>query len=753
MATPECGAPCALDCIVHKNMSDQELKEFVAAFGVAAPADNGAGAGGGAAAKPDVPLATPGAAGGKPVDDDHDSDGTVEQKQKRRKLRGTVPDDEAVREALRRRQRWVTWQADKAGVARWIDTGSVVVEKGAAPRSRLDLYVTLGEVQCTFCGGSFSVGASTGNLNQHATSQKHKEAERKIEAGTTRGGGIQSFMMPRPRAISAAVAAQRDKIAQEVRALGHAVLVGAGTNPNQIVEILGPKSLVAAAEKALSATTYRIGSSGGTVNTDLKAAEGIVNSQICKVLKGQFMAIAQDGSSFRRDKVIAIVALCASAGSPFLLDLIFPADIWDFSDDPVYNFDNAAADIMQAVENFGIDANNITGFMADNASQMDAIAGALHLARLKCGVHAIHLTALALKKLEGFDLVQDFGALIYQGGGTTKAMELEALGLPPRVYLMHANRFGSAIKAAVAMDKDFVALKTWALGSDLLADEAAGGGDEAAELIRRTRAERVLSAFREKTARVPLAIAIELFGTLPDLVETLSGEFDSVPPTCIRDINRLRAVFAAVEADPSCVVGPALAKCGVKVTKAEAKALADNVLEVVQIALQKFDHHMPPILRVLEYRFRYSPRAYPQLLPAVGLDRKQFIGCLETDYGPTIVYQYNEYYEEMKAKHDADAALAGDARICRSINSIKYWKDKETSWPQLSKVAMWHLNFPTSNIACERSFGQARVTEALWTRSAMTHDTVKREVKFKYNLALMQDMLANKIKELNAFVA
>jgi hypothetical protein len=106
--------------------------------------------------------------------------------------------------------------------------------------------------------------------------------------------------------------------------------------------------------------------------------------------------------------------------------------------------------------------------------------------------------------------------------------------------------------------------------------------------------------------------------------------------------------------------------------------------------IAKYDKHMPEILRTLEYRLRYTPRAPPQGLPDLhdGMDRQQFLGCLSTDYGPAILSQYDEYVDDMTKRHAADAKLPEADRVCPTMSSVEYWQGKAAAWPLLHKVAM-----------------------------------------------------------------
>ena len=60
-------------------------------------------------------------------------------------------------------------------------------------------------------------------------------------------------------------------------------------------------------------------------------------------------------------------------------------------------------------------------------------------------------------------------------------------------------------------------------------------------------------------------------------------------------------------------------------------------------------------------------------------------------------------------------------------------------------MAKWHLNFPTGNISAERGCADLRGIEATWQRSTMSHDSIRREVKFVYNRAVLVRMVEREL--------
>ena len=155
-------------------------------------------------------------------------------------------------------------------------------------------------------------------------------------------------------------------------------------------------------------------------------------------------------------------------------------------------------------------------------------------------------------------------------------------------------------------------------------------------------------------------------------------------------------------------------------------------------ALQRHRAHAQAPLHVLATE--------PAAAAAVGHSTwKEFLGCLPENDGPNIRGQYIAYYEFVQKMHTDDAGKPEELRLCPRINTVKFWEEKMKSWPALANLAFWHLNFPTSNIACERVGAIMRGIEAVWTRSGQNHETTERELKVKCNLAFVESMLREKI--------
>ena len=146
----------------------------------------------------------------------------------------------------------------------------------------------------------------------------------------------------------------------------------------------------------------------------------------------------------------------------------------------------------------------------------------------------------------------------------------------------------------------------------------------------------------------------------------------------------------------------------------------------------------------------YNPRLLPTSAPPPLSDWKSFLGCLDKDNGAQIRVQYQEYYEEQKQLHEEDRLLAPDERKLPKIDTVSYWEENRERWPLLAKVALWHMNFPTSNIPCERVGAILRMVESDWSRNRMAHDTVRREVKFKVNRWVLEDALQRTLQQLSA---
>jgi len=668
----------------------------------------------------------------------------------------------------------------------WIvKKGTLSRVKGTVAVTYHEHYLKTGEIFCVICEDPkpIKVGSSTGNISQHEQSKAHKQAS------TAHGAPGGSNPFERAAAGSKKVLTPEQLEAREesqlrLRALLHALMVGTGTNPAQLVKQHHSTGLISQASAALRGTSHAAGSSEATVSRDCSKAEELLDKEVAGLLKGEFYSMGADGTNIRRNKCQIILLNCARIGEPLVVDLVFPADAEGFSDNPVYDFTKAAPDVEKAMAKIGAEKSMCVGFEADNTGCQDALARALNLQRLKCGAHATNLAALGLKRLKLFKpLVKDLSKLIHLGGGFKRSLELEELGLQPREMLVHDGRFGTNVKASEYDRQNVDKIQQWVLTSELNAPPkkkapaaavgagaGAGAGGAAweeeeeneremalfddddgdsKEVLASKLVERVKLAWNDKMAPVVLELVHIIYEDLNPLITLLSAEGDHVAPDALEKINRLRRHMRIIVEDPVSTLDSALAKHRVKLSLAEHKAWVANVKEVAEVASQKLEKHMVPYTAMLEHRFRYMPRREPEPLPADMSLRKAFLGCLMEDFGPKIVGEYEAYVADITAQRAADAHLPHEARKSLQLNSYEYWDKKKLDWPTLSKVAKWHLNFPTSNISAERGCANLRGIEAMWQRATMAHDTIRREVKFVFNSSVLVRMVERELAYLN----
>jgi len=274
------------------------------------------------------------------------------------------------------------------------------------------------------------------------------------------------------------------------------------------------------------------------------------------------------------------------------------------------------------------------------------------ISQIKCGVHIFNLVALALNHLKNFKyLVAGLGKLIYQGGGTKRAMEIEALGLSPRSMLTHDGRFGTHVETGNYVLTNFDKIRTWVTTSSLnvkppqtkvkgAKGAAAGGGagagavaDEGAveedededeedilpddeeleskEVAAAKHVERVVRAWSSPFAVVTLEISRDFFGNLNAILTQLSGEGDNVPPDVLVTISAYQRRLKIVQGDPGSIVRPALSKHNLRMPQRDFEEVSASVKAMADLALEKLDKHLPPYVTLLKHRFIYTPRQMP----------------------------------------------------------------------------------------------------------------------------------------------
>lgn len=644
----------------------------------------------------------------------------------------------------------------------WIrDSGYLAAPKGAVQKSYEDVWVNEGILHCKACVTSINVGSNTGNIGKHATTTSHKT---KVQEKTGGGNqiGMNHYTVPAPakgRKLSPQETLEKAECIHNLRVVTHALALSYGVNPTEMEVVLGPHCLLKDATKSLEAESTDIATSESVISKDFEKAEELLDNAIKKLLGTDPIAVGVDGTSMRHKK-IQIVVLHTLRCKPLLVDVIFPEDEEDFALRPVYDWDRAAPHVLSSLERFGVEKsefqNRVTCLVADNTASQPRLARALGIAHGKCGAHAVHLSALGLCLLHDFrDLVIGLGSLVNLGGGFKRKVSLEAANLQPRSIQTYAGRFGSSVTTAKYDLDNFARLKEWVQknlhantqdeidedvdNDDILEDD---DGDTVQVKISKT-STRVLKAWTKKTAVVTLKIVDLMFKDLPVLVKDLSGEGDSVPTDILNRLTMFEKSFAEAKNNPDLVSLPALKLYNVLLTPVELAAMNKNIQEVAQEALEKLQKHMPPYKNLLTHRFRYSPRKKPEPLPKDTKFYKPFIGCVDANMTVGMVTEYKAYVEEVTNLHDNNES--------DTVDTYKFWNSKREIWPNLTPVALYHLTFPVGNISAERGCGQLRHIESNWTRSQQSHDTIRREAKFKYNKFVLEDLVKGLQKQLTKY--
>jgi hypothetical protein len=193
--------------------------------------------------------------------------------------------------------------------------------------------------------------------------------------------------------------------------------------------------------------------------------------------------------------------------------------------------------------------------MGDNVNFNVALARILGLPQARCLAHSLSLTAKhAVGKLPDLKIGVTVAGGIMKAGGSSKRMgQWRTLGLNPNRGITYANRFASAVSNAIYRLDNFDAIKTWSL--QLAAEEADDDAEDdddddvvegAAALEDRVdqgqpatskRIESIKNFYWRQEAKAVLACCKGLLGAVPDLVEVVSGENDSVPADLLERLN------------------------------------------------------------------------------------------------------------------------------------------------------------------------------------------------------------------------
>lgn len=579
-------------------------------------------------------------------------------------------------------------------------------------------------------------------IRRHARKVQERSDTRKnsiLRAFSLAGGGA-----------NVGIPSANKEILYKARALLFATLVSKGVNPNIQDEIFNPGSgstvfrVISTLRKRMNAVLTR-----GTNEQDSKLAYDTLKNFITSKVKDEYGSIVTDGASFRRTKVVAVMFSTQALPQPVLLRLVFPAK--EYADDndecpAVYDATRAASDIADALSEYGIQSKNVASLVGDNVEFNDALARTLHVNRAKCLPHALNLVIKhGVKQIPyAVDLIQRAGSIIYHGGTTKRADELKSLGLNPRQMQMYPNRFGSAVSCASYRFANFDQVKKWQTTSTNLPvddfDYEQEEGED--EVSPGTAAMKAKAAYLRETAKLTLCIVVHLYDEVRGLLAACEGEFDSIPENIITKMELRRNVFALIEESPKDYIAERYRKnpgAFPQESLASAQAeLSPFVAAAMRKSMASWDKHVAPALLLLRNRFHFNPRVEPVAPSDSSSSVFESPLCpVVVDSVMTVAAQYQAYTAEYKATKESE----GGERKIHERKHYTYWKAKTDIWPELSKIALWWGEIPTSSIACERAFSMLRLMETP-TRNRQRDETVNRELCFRVNSNLLDSMLS-----------
>lgn len=442
--------------------------------------------------------------------------------------------------------------------------------------------------------------------------------------------------------------------------------------------------------------------------------------------------------------------------------------------------------------------------MGDNVTFNDGLARELGLMRGKCLPHALNLVVddalglfCAVKGACFKDLVVKAGGLITAGGTTRRVSELKgpSYNLMPNKMKVYENRFSSSLLANKYRLINFAAVKRWHTEGESLKVELAS---ETAQKEDAKQKERTAVAYKDVHAQLIMAVVDGMYGGISELIPVLSGDGDSVPPSILNRLARLRSTFRMHAADGSMVITSCCAAVGITTDAARKVAVAKfkPVVEAsAKAAIAKWDKHVPSTVTNLRRRFQYSPFSMPPQRDEA-VPTAEFLGCYPEELTVDLIADWKEYCADRKRHYDSNPSLwtveearediqaeavlpfveywsppgagagaggnlnKGDRPAtgtnCHMFlpvagsgieSSVRYWNGKKSRWQQLAKTALFWLEFNTSSIAAERVFAVIRKMD-LPGRAAMASDTFRREIFFRINRRVLEGLLEATRKDL-----
>jgi hypothetical protein len=235
------------------------------------------------------------------------------------------------------------------------------------------------------------------------------------------------------------------------------------------------------------------------------------------------------------------------------------------------------------------------------------------------------------------------------------------------------------------------------------------------------------------------------------LIEDSSAEFDHLKLDLVKRLDTLKKCLkgAATATGAKRDIENIVARLYPEIVGERLDTVVSNLLSGFQSAAEKgleiFDRHLSPQMQYYILRARFSIFQVPDVTPddiESEFWTKDFFGCSPEEFSNAIIDEWISYKRDWNMRYNAKKDWFNEY----PGGNYQYWTNKESEWPNLCHVAKWYANWPTSSIAAERTFAEARiVTTSL--KGAQAWQTFNRELKLRVNKAIVLDMLQRSLSK------
>lgn len=293
---------------------------------------------------------------------------------------------------------------------------------------------------------------------------------------------------------------------------------------------------------------------------------------------------------------------------------------------------------------------------------------------------------------------------------------------------------------------NFENVRDWHVNGKMVIDNDEVDYDEYDDHVDlKSRCMRSREAYKKTfSAKLSLACHVKLLGVIPDLIKTVSSEFDAVRSDVVIQLENLQ-MNLTINSNPT-GAERLLNSIFNKYFKEEEltsrakdvliKEFKDSVIKAAKAAKESFDKHIKNNLGYYGLRMRYCIHNESDGSddPCDDSWTPEFFGCSQIQFGNEIIVEWLSYRKEWFKRR------LNDPKCFETISSYSFWIENKHKWPTISDCALWWINFPTSNICVERGFALGRVIDSP-RRGAMSWETFSQELMLKCNQFILNDLM------------